>query len=312
MAGSSTQLLHGLRLGGEVAIVGARVTDGAADFEVRLEGPMPPEDSVPEGALVAALDGPGGGYAAALRDDRLTVRFFGAGDFDVDLAAGSILARPAPGRGEAMVPVLLSGNVLSLVLGLGGAAVLHASAVEIDHSAIAFAGPSGAGKSTAAALLCAAGARLVTDDAARVEEQDGLLMVHRGPSELRLRPQVEELAESAGQVTRTTADGRIGVECPAVEDDTMPLAGVVFPRWPRQARSPEVRRLRPREAIHAFLRCPRVTGWRTIEPIRDHLDASARMAERVPAFTADLPQCRLSAADFAGGLREALTRAGVR
>jgi len=229
----------------------------------------------------------------------------------VNLADGAIVARPIPGRGEAMVPVLLSGHVLAVVLGLRGAAVLHASALELDGTAVAFCGPSGAGKSTAAALLCGAGARLVTDDAARVEEREGAVLVHRGPAELRLRPQAGGLAQAVEGTMRTTADGRVGVACPPAEQDTTPLGAVVFPRWPPETRSPRVTPLRAREAMHSFLRCPRIGGWRTLGPVRTHLDVCARIAEGVPAFAAELPKAGLSDDDFPRLLREAIAEAGA-
>src|SRR5687767_1820596 len=113
MSDAPAQLVHGLRLRGDVPIHGAPpVTDGGVDYEVRLEEPASTSQAPPEGELVAALGWPGSGYAAALRDRMLTIRFFDSGEFAVALDGGSIAARPAPGRGEAMVPVLLAGNVL--------------------------------------------------------------------------------------------------------------------------------------------------------------------------------------------------------
>src|SRR6185295_12628885 len=284
MSSGSTQLLHGLRLCGDVAIPGAAgVADGSVDFEVHLDAPSRPAQSAPAGELVAALDEPGARYAAALRDEALTVRFFATGEFEVDLERGAIVARPAPGRGEAMVPVLLAGNLLAIVLGLRGAAVLHASAVELDGAAIAFPGPTGAGKSTVAALLCAAGGAIVGDDAARVEQREGALLVHHGPHELRLRPQAATIADHVGGGAGRTADGRVAVEARPATGAATPLGAIAFPSWPRGAREPAVTRLTPRRALDSLLRCPRVTGWRAPGPVRAHFVACAAIAQAVPA-----------------------------
>src|SRR5262245_50863002 len=56
---------------------------------------------------------------------------------------------------QAIAPKLLS---------LRGHLVLHASAVDLDGSIVAFAGRSGAGKTTTARALAAAGARLLCED----------------------------------------------------------------------------------------------------------------------------------------------------
>jgi len=307
-----TQLLHGLRLNGDVVVPMAPVVAGeSVDFDVRLGAPAWLERQAPDGEPVASLAGPGAGYAAAVRDEALTVRFFDTAEFEVDLAGRTIAARPAPGRGEAMVPVLLAGNVLALVLGLRGACVLHASAVELGGSAVAFAGGSGAGKSTAAALLCAAGGTLVSDDAARVEAREGASAVHQGPSELRLRPQARALAERVGGVTRMTADDRIGVEARPPSGATTPLGAVVFPRWPRAGTQVGVAPLRRREALEALLRCPRVIGWQAREPIRAHFESCAQIVETVQAFHLDLPQGRLDDPDLPEAVSASLAAAGA-
>ena len=312
MASGPTQLLHGLRLRGDLAVAGAAsVANGVVDFEVHLDPSARPEQSAPPGELVAALEEPGARYAAALQGEALTVRFFATGEFVVDLARGEIVARPAPGRGEAMAPVLLAGNVLAIVLGLRGAAVLHASAVELNGAAIAFAGPTGAGKSTAAALLCAAGGAIVSDDAARLGEGEGAPLVHHGPHELRLRPQAGPIADRVGGATGATADGRIAVGARPARGAATRLGAIAFPSWPRAAREPSVARLSPRRALESLLRCPRVTGWRAQEPVRAHFVACAGIAQAVPAFSVELPQGRLQDPGLPDALRGALETAGA-
>ena len=308
---SGAQLIHGLRLGRGVLVPGAATaTNGTLDFETRVAGPAGPADSDPPGEIVAAREWPAGGYAASLHGDSLTIRYFDSAQFEVDLARGDIVARPEPQR-EAMVPVFLVGNVLATVLGLRGAAVLHASTVELEGVAVAFAGGSGAGKSTAAALLCAAGGALVGDDTARIEERGGALLIHHGPSELRLRRHAAGLADSMGAATRTTTDGRIAVAVRPAAGVTTPLGAVAFPRWSDDAAGPAVIRLRPRDAVEALLRCARVAGWRTKDPVRTHLRACARIASSVPAFEVGLSKASLLDDDMPAALREALTSAGA-
>jgi hypothetical protein len=309
MAANSPQIVHGLRLRGAVSVPGAPpAEEGAVDFEVRVQDRATQPAETPPGEVVAALEWSGGGYTATARGNLLTVRFIGSADFEVDLAAGTIAARPTSDRGAAMLPILLAGNVLALVLGLRGAPVLHASTVEMNGEAVAFAGTSGAGKSTLAALLCSTGARLVADDSARVEANDGAVLVHRGPAEIRLRPQAAALAGTG--TTRTTTDERIALSVEPVTEATVHLGAVVLPRWRRDdANVPELAALGAREALEELLRCPRVTGWRISEPISTHFDACATIAQRTPAFRLEIPRGRLDDPDLPVALREVLVAA---
>jgi hypothetical protein len=312
MNGEPVQLVHGLTLRGDIPVPAAgRPDDAAVDFDVRLEGPTTLSSSAPAGQVVAALDRPGAGYAATLRGDLVTVRFYETAEFEVDMRGGTIVARPAPGGGEAMIPVLLAGNVLAIVLGLRGSFVLHASAVELGGAAIAFAGPSGAGKSTVAALLCAAGGAIVGDDTAHVEMRDGVRVVHHGPHELRLRPQAAALADGVSGDVSETADGRLAVDCRAAGGVTTRLGAIALPRRPADAGGLTARRLGPRQSLEALLRCPRVTGWQTPAPLRLHFDACARIAEELPVFGVDLPTASLGDPGLPGALREALADAGA-
>lgn len=107
---------------------------------------------------------------------------------------------------------------------------LHASAVEVDEGVIAIVGRSGQGKSTLAAMLCAAGAKLITDDALRVVADDDGVCCFSGTSTLRLRPGAADLARAfAPGTAHSTADGRIGVDAEPPSLERLPLVGVLLP-----------------------------------------------------------------------------------
>lgn len=75
-----------------------------------------------------------------------------------------LLYETAPGYDPGMLPLYLIGICFATVLQQRGGVVLHASAVNVNGSAMLFCGPSGAGKSTLAAMLAEQGFPLVNDD----------------------------------------------------------------------------------------------------------------------------------------------------
>ena len=72
----------------------------------------------------------------------------------------------------------LLGPVLGILLRYRGIVCLHASAVAMDGSAVAFVGPPGAGKSTTAAALARRGYKLIADDITAIGEVNGALRVN--------------------------------------------------------------------------------------------------------------------------------------
>jgi hypothetical protein len=120
-------------------------------------------------------------YASALRDKdgasvgRLyekpggSVFHFREGDFRV---AADVIEAYLPERESGLAALRLLGPVLSYWLELRGLPTLHASAVSVDNCAILFASRHGGGKSGLAAGLVKAGASLMTDDMAVLEEKD--------------------------------------------------------------------------------------------------------------------------------------------
>lgn len=134
----------------------------APDVAFRLEEARVPrlrawfhEWRLPDGGLFLGFAREGLDYALS---------FPGLAEFRILSEGREIRCAPAPGAPEATLRHLLLDQVIPLVLSLRRELVLHASAVDVAGSAIAFMGESGRGKSTLAAFFCKEGARLVTDD----------------------------------------------------------------------------------------------------------------------------------------------------
>ena len=162
--------LHGLEIRSEIQLPEPRTAVDSPDLEILREPSTSIPDESPPGTPVADFEiHSRQWYVATAGDDGFIIRFPGIADFLIDAELSTIRCRPDPKTEEGLLPLLSSGTVLSFLLSLRGECVLHASAVEEGGRAIAVAGVSGAGKSTCAALLCASGARLVTDDVLRVK-----------------------------------------------------------------------------------------------------------------------------------------------
>ncbi len=140
-----------------------------------------------------------GGYCARFRD---------CGEFEISADVTDVRVRRDPNGRHELLPILLGGTVSAMLLGLRGSTVLHASAVSVDGTVMAFAGHSGQGKSTVAALMCLGGAELVTDDLLAIETGP-VVRCRGGATELRLRDPAAHLADvEADGRRRATADGR--------------------------------------------------------------------------------------------------------
>ena len=252
-------------------------------------------DAVPGGELLAELpDGDGGRFYSFARDaDRLVLRFHGTLDLESDPALTSARAHLSPGTDPGVLSVLLPGTVMAVRLMLDRHLVLHASAVEHDGRAVAFAGPSGGGKSTLAALGVLAGLGMVSDDVLRVDlDGDVPARVWPGASAVRLRPGVGPLARTMGGAVARTVDGRFSVEAPRVAERALPLRCVVLPRLDATLRVPSVVRLPADDALRVLVRAPRVVGWCGDEALARQFFQLADLCERVPVVALGVPSRR--------------------
>lgn len=286
-----TYALHGLRLRSELALAGFAVDGDEYDVAVRWGPPAAVPDDVPPGRVIAERLLPHRRwYVAVDQDERYMLRVPGHCDFVIGRRLDSVECRPDPGMDPRMVSLLVGGLVVAFVLELAGHCVLHASAVAVNGGAIAFAGDPGMGKSTLAALFCARGARLVTDDVLRLGFSPTVCCIGGSP-QLRIRrraaPVLCELPEAPP--TTVTVDDRLAVTPPASGPADHPLTAVVLPRASRHVSAVRLAPLRGAHAVARLVALTRVAGWSDPEVLARQLHALARVADQVPIVEADVP-----------------------
>jgi hypothetical protein len=267
--------------------------DGLPDYRLRMSDPVECPIGPPPGQLIGGFgDDTFGYWVTSDVDDpgRWTIRYAGIVQAELDRAQRTLTVHPAIGGDPGMVPVFVEGSLLAHVLAAEGLLAIHASAVEWGGAALALVGPSGMGKSTLAALLCSAGARLLADDALRVDVADGRATCYPGSRRLRLRTAAAPLAHAMdGAALTETADGRTAVRPAALADRPLPLRALVLPEPSRQALRVDVRRLGPVEAVQELLSYPRLTRWEDSEQIGTLFRLTADVAAAVPVYRATIP-----------------------
>lgn len=290
MVGARVYGLHGLRIRSALPIAGFALAGDAYDVDIRWGPTEPVPAESPTGRLLVLYSDHGGWRYAAVDDgSAITLRVPGICDFVLDRPTRTIECRPDPRVDRRMIAILLAGLVLAFVLILDGHCVLHASAVEIEGRAVAFAGASGSGKSTLAALLCGMGARLVSDDVLRLALEPNPMCV-AGVPELRLRPGSAWAVDHYAVLppSRETVDGRLAI-APAPCDGPVPIAVIVLPRLERRATAVEVRRLVGAEPLLRLAELGRVPGWRDRGILSQQFDGLAAIATEVPVVEALIP-----------------------
>ena len=148
---------------------------------------------------------------------------------------GGIEITPEPVADPRPVRAFLLGSALGAFYHLRGLPALHASAVQVGDSAIAFCGESGAGKSTLAAWLNARGHALVSDDLCRIGiSEGGRPFVYRSTSRLKLwRESLTMLGREDETLERDHARMDKFHVPPAGDGsrDRLPLAAIYLPVW---------------------------------------------------------------------------------
>jgi hypothetical protein len=282
-------VLHGLRARSEVPIDAPAESSPDPDLDIKWGSRREIPDAPAPGDVLVLLELPGASSSLAFDGNRYTLRAHGLCDFEIDRELKSACVHLSPGADEEWGSLLV-GNLLTTVLMLRGHSVLHASAVEIAGRSLAFVAGVGMGKSTVAALCCAAGANLVTDDVLRVEVEGDEGWCYRGSLELRLREQAAELARGLdGTGQRSTVDGRVATRLMGSRPERLPLGAIAIPVCEHDSDELKVVRLRGIEALIELVSCPRIVGWTTTEPARRDFRVLAQIADHLPIYRAHLP-----------------------
>jgi hypothetical protein len=263
------------------------------DYRVVAGEPSESPHAPPPGRILAEISDDGFGFwlAEALDDpDAWTLRYAGICEARLDRRRCIITVHRAPEVDPGLIPIFVEGNILAHALAADGLLALHSSAVEVDGQAVAIVGPSGMGKSTIAALLCAAGAGLVSDDVLRVDSAYPRPVCFPGTRALRLRPAAASLA---GAINATavdeTADGRTKVMPARRADTPLPVTAAILPEPSREAEALEVTRLGPIDGLKQLISNPRLVAWRAPEQIGKLFQLTAEVAPGLRIYRARVP-----------------------
>ncbi len=157
---------------------------GDADVEVRLRDRHPADSAVnlsEKLAFTSSITADSGEPMLRvwkIADDTVfCLDYFDGMKFWVDRDGKSVWADWSGTLTTEDAATYLLGPVLGLVLRLRGFTCLHASAVAVKDSAIAFVGEEGAGKSTTAAAMARRGYAVISDDIVALKKEHDVYVV---------------------------------------------------------------------------------------------------------------------------------------
>jgi hypothetical protein len=200
--------------------------------------------------LPSPLDARGCGFWATAEEACYFMEHAGA-----FLARGGreIIVEPAIGVEDRTLRLFILGPALALLLHQRGRLILHASAVEVRGSAVAFMGPSGWGKSTAAAVMHTRGHGLVADDITVIDVGPDGPTVFPGFPQLKLWP---EAVVSLGEAPETLPQLHLLYEKRArritreFSQSPLPLRCIYVLA---EGSAPAIEPLRPQEALRELM-----------------------------------------------------------
>jgi hypothetical protein len=247
------------------------------------------------------------GYCVVRDDEGYLARFYGTCDVrigtELDRAAVSV-----PPGDTGLAQIVTAGSVLAAVLMLRGSTVLHAAAVRLGERATVIVGHSGAGKSTLAALLCAGGGRLFSDDVLRISTTSEPPRAMRGSDRIRLRPGATELTEWFPEsAVSTSADGRSVLAPASSGEDVLDLGCLVLPVPDHDGLDVRAERVPRSDGLARLMAAPRLPGW--LEPVSTlrWFQDCGRLVSELPVIELRVPWGPPFAAELPARIRAALT-----
>ena len=292
----STYHLYGVTVGTSLFLPELEPAVSAPDITVRLGDVEAPEES---GWVDLWQRDDGGPWIRTCRTrDGYLIRYEDQVDFHYS-AEARVLTVCLLDCPEATLRHFLLDQVMPLILSLE-ALVLHASAVVVDGSAIAFAGKCGVGKSTLAALLEAAGHPIASDDGLLLRREGSTLRAVPPYPGLRLWPEMIDVVGRTGEAGLVSADSakrrlKHGLR---FHDASLPLERVYFVA-PEPAERVSFSPLGRRDAAVRFLE----HSFRLEQRDRSVLDREMRIAcesaALVPAWALAFPRDTRQWADVA-------------
>lgn len=235
--------------------------------------------------------------------------FEGAGAFLVQ-GGREIIIDPVPGTDERTLRVSLLGPALALVLHQRGRFVLHASAVAVGGSAVAFLGGKGWGKSTIAAALHVRGHDMVADDVTAIHMGKGCPTVLPSFPQFKLWP---ESAVAIGDVPEALPLLYPGIEKRArrvmegFAHTPLPLKRLyVLARGPDLAIEPFQHQEGLRELMQHWYGTRFGRQLLQVRGISSHFLQCANLANKVPLRRLQRPPCLSALSDQARFVEEDL------
>ena len=222
------------------------------------------------------------------------MRFPDVADFRISLERQVVRCWPAPGISDRDIADKYFNQIVPLVMVCNGELVLHASAVTIGETAIAFLGPSRRGKSTLAAAFAQAGHPFLTDDGLILDHDGANYMVRPRAPILRLCSD-SEAAILQGPGPAPNEEGNIkrpvqaGGEF-AHSEQPAPLGSLYLLTEPQRVDGPQIAPLSQPEALAELLRHSFILDVEDRDRVRSLFNRLVDVVGSVECFGLDYPR----------------------
>jgi hypothetical protein len=205
-----------------------------------------------------------------------------------------IVIDPAPEASERNLRLFLLGSAFGALLHQRDLMPLHANAIMIGESAVAFCGHSGAGKSTIAAWFHDHGHQILADDVCVIGfDSSETALVRPGIARLRLWREALESRGRAVEDYERSFDGMDKYDVPThqIPQAPLPLAAIyLLGRSPEDQHKAAIKRLSGVEAVDELVSNTYRGGYlKTVGRNGVHLMQCLRIAKAVPVYQADRP-----------------------